>query len=394
MGSKDFVSDRGCGKQGPDKGDDMRISWHGLFPAAAICLALLAAPGSAQIVEPDAAQIADDAQAPEVAASPAPSPENAGLQAFLPSLRPQAIALGIDPALFDRTIKTLTFDDRVIRHDRSQPGGNPTSVSSSVPDFAPYAAAHVDNVRISMGRSRYAALRPSLTNIERKSGVPEQIMLAIYGHESGYGGFTGRFDLLQSLATLAYEGRRRDLFSAEFLNAMLLLQRGVPRSTLRGSWAGATGYPQFLPSVYLRLGVDGDGDGKVDIWNNEVDTLASIGNYLRDAGWKADTPWGVAVRVPDTLDRTSIVSLMRAPTCPRVHARHSRWLTIAEWRKLGVLMVGNPVPTEDELAMLIEPDGQGRTAYLITTNFQSILDYNCSNFYALSVGLLGDAIRE
>jgi lytic murein transglycosylase len=394
MGSKDFVSDRGCGKQGPDKGDDMRISWHGLFPAAAICLALLAAPGSAQTAEPDAAQIADDAQAPEAAASPAPSPKNAGLQAFLPSLRPQAIALGIDPGLFDRTIKTLTFDERVIRHDRSQPGGNPTSVSSSVPDFAPYAAAHVDNARISMGRSRYAALRPSLTNIERKSGVPEQIMLAIYGHESGYGGFTGRFDLLQSLATLAYEGRRRDLFSAEFLNAMLLLQRGVPRSTLRGSWAGATGYPQFLPSVYLRLGVDGDGDGKVDIWNNEVDTLASIGNYLRDAGWKAGTPWGVAVRVPDTLDRTSIISLMRAPTCPRVHARHSRWLTIAEWRKLGVLMVGNPVPTEDELAMLIEPDGQGRTAYLITTNFQSILDYNCSNFYALSVGLLGDAIRE
>lgn len=367
----------------------MRKPWRGFLAPAALLLAALGVPAGAQEVEPDSPQASDGA-AP-IAAIP---PEDAGLHAFLPTLRPRAIAMGISPALFDRVIPTLTFNARVIRLDRSQPGGNPASISATSPDFAPYAAAHVDASRIAMGRSRYGKLRPALVSIERKSGVPEQIMLAIYGHESGYGGFTGRFDLLQSLATLAYEGRRRDLFSAEFLNALLMLQRGVPRDMLRGSWAGATGYPQFLPSVYLRLAVDGDGDGKADIWTNEVDALASIGNYLRDAGWKAGTPWGVAVRVPDTLDRAGIVSLLKAPVCPRVHARHSRWLTIAEWRRLGVTMVGNPVPAEPELAMLIEPDGQGRTAYLITTNFQSILDYNCSNFYALSVGLLADAIRE
>jgi lytic murein transglycosylase len=376
----------------------MRIGWHGFAPAAALLLASLGAMVSAQNADPDngvsAEAQGDAADAVAPPEMPTLSPEDVGLQAFLPTLRTRAIALGIDAALFDRTITTLSFDPRVIRHDRSQPGGNPASTTSSAPDFAPYAAAHVDAARIGGGRRRYIALRPLLTTIEQKSGVPEEIMMAIYGHESGYGGFTGRFDLLQSLATLAYEGRRRDLFSAEFLNAMLMLQRGVPRSVLRGSWAGATGYPQFLPSVYLRLGVDGDGDGKVDIWNNEVDTLASIGNYLRDAGWKANTPWGVAVRVPDTLDRTSLSSPLRPQTCPRVHARHSRWLTIAEWRRLGLLMVGNPVPAEDELAVLIEPDGPGRTAYLLTTNFQSILGYNCSNFYALSVGLLGDAIRE
>lgn len=364
---------------------------------------LAASPIMAQVQEPqpqpeeaqapdDAAQISD-APAPAV---PLVSPEDAGLRAFLPSLRSRALALGIDGALFDRVIPTLTYDARVIRLDRSQPGGNPanTNPGTRPPDFAPYAATHVDTVRINMGRSRYTRLRPVLTGIEAKTGVPEQIMLAIFGHESGYGSFTGNFDLLRSLATLAYEGRRRELFSAEFLNALLLLQRGVPRETLKGSWAGATGYPQFLPSVYLRLGIDGDGDGKADIWNNEVDTLASIGNYLHDAGWKPNVPWAVAVRVPAAFDRASVAPLLTSPTCPRVHARHSRWLTIAEWRAQGVTMVGGPVPAEDELAMLIEPDGPDRTAYLLTTNFKSILGYNCSNFYALSVGLLADAVRQ
>ncbi|MDB5686431.1 MAG: lytic murein transglycosylase, partial [Rhizorhabdus sp.] len=378
------------------KGNAMRRKWRE-FGLAVIMLGSLPGLASAQEAQPEPIQASDDAA--QVSDTPAPavpviSAEDAGLQAFLVGLRPRALALGIDGALYDRVAPTLTFNARVIRFDRSQPGGNPTSTTTSAPDFAPYAATHVDAVRINMGRSRYTRLRPVLTGIERRTGVPEQIMLAIFGHESGYGSFTGNFDLLRSLASLAYEGRRRELFSVEFLNAMLLLQRGVPRETLKGSWAGATGYPQFLPSVYLRLAIDGDGDGKADIWNNEVDTLASIGNYLHDAGWKPDTPWGVAVRLPDAFDRTAVAPLLKSATCPRVHARHSRWLTIAEWRALGVMMVGNPVPREDELAMLIEPDGPGKTGYLITTNFRSILGYNCSNFYALSVGLLGDAIRN
>jgi lytic murein transglycosylase len=365
----------------------------GLMPLAGARAQESPGQGTAAPVTPTADQVAQltDMAAP----APVPSAEDSGMQAFLMTLRAKAGAMGIGGDLFDSTVAGLRFNARVIRLDRSQPGGNPASTTASAaPDFAPYAAAHVGAVRINMGRARYGRLRPLLAGIEQKTGVPERIMLAIFGHESGYGTFTGNFDLLQSLATLAYEGRRRDLFSAEFLNAMLLLQRGVPRERLKGSWAGATGYPQFLPSVYLRTGIDGDGDGKVDIWGSELDTLASIGNYLRDAGWKAGTPWGVAVRVPDALDRTSLVSPLRPVTCPRVYARHSRWLTIAEWRALGVQMVGNPVPADGELATLIEPDGQGRTAYLLTTNFRSILDYNCSNFYALSVGMLGDAIAE
>ncbi|HEX8445290.1 MAG TPA: lytic murein transglycosylase, partial [Sphingomonas sp.] len=175
---------------------------------------------------------------------------------------------------------------------------------------------------------------------------------------------------------------------------LVLLDRGIPRSTLKGSWAGATGYPQFLPSMYLRLAVDGDGDGRVDIWNSEPDALASIGHYLEIAGWKRDVPWGVAVRVPATIDRAALKSRLTAPRCPRVYDRHSRWLTIGEWRRLGIQFLGSGVPGDAEQASLIEPDGPGATAYLLTTNYRSILDYNCSNFYALSVGLLADAVRD
>lgn len=361
--------------------------------AAATVLIWAATTGTASIGQTVAGEEepADDtAQLSDVPAPPVPT-EDSQMRAYIATLRPQAIAMGIAPALFDSTLPTLDYKARVVHHDRAQPGASAASIANP-PAFAAYRDAHVDRVRISMGRARYATLRSLLLNIERKTGVPEQIMLAIYGHETGYGTFSGNFDLLNSLATLAYDGRRRALFASEFLKAMLLLQRGIPRSQLKGSWAGATGNPQFLPSVYLRLGTDGDGDGKVDIWNSEPDTLASIGNYLRDAGWKPGVPWGIAVRVPDGIDRAALRSPTASPRCPRVFARQSRWLTISEWRDKGLQMLSGTVPAENELATLIEPDGPERTAYLVTTNYRSILDYNCSNFYALSVGLLGDAI--
>jgi len=360
------------------------IAFFGILLSAAY-------PSHAQTLPEEGVATDDAAQAEDVAAPAIPA-EDIGLRAFVQTLRPRALAMGISAPLFDSTVPTLAYSARVIRLDRNQPGGSAAQAPSASPDFAPYLQSHVDAERINRGRSRYTGLRPLLGTIEGRTGVPEQVMLAIYGHETGYGTFTGNFDLVNSLATLAYEGRRRELFAGEFLNALLLIQRGVPRSTLKGSWAGATGYPQFLPSVYLRVGMDGNGDGRIDIWNSEPDALASIGNYLRDAGWKPDVPWGVAVRVPDNIDRAALRSPMTSPRCPRVFARHSRFLTIGEWRRQGLMMLGGPVPADDELAALIEPDGPGRTGYLVTTNYRSILDYNCSNFYALSVGLLADAI--
>ena len=228
--------------------------------------------------------------------------------------------------------------------------------------------------------------------IEQRFGVQIEVVLAIWGHETNYGRYRGDFDLARSLATLAYEGRRRQLFADEFVALLKMADQGVPRARLTGSWAGAFGNPQFLPSVYLRVAVDGDGDGDRDIWHSRADTLASIANYFRDAGWRRGQPWGVKAAVPSTFDRTAVTPRLDSPSCPRVHARHARWKTVREWRALGVVPLG--AVNDSVLATLIEPDGPGKNAWLLTGNYRVILEYNCSNYYALSVGLLADEIAR
>lgn len=312
----------------------------------------------------------------------------AGFRAYLPRLRAEAERAGVSRATLDRVFPTLTFSPRTVELDRGQPGG--VSGASPTPPFAPYRRRHLTQGLIDRGRARYTANIGRLSDIGRRYGVSPSVLVAIWGKETSYGSITGDFDLLNSLASLAYEGRRRQLFTQEFIATLRMMDRGFPRSQLKGSWAGATGHPQFLPSVYVRLAVDGDGDGRADIWRSHLDALASIANYLRNAGWRPGLDWGTAVRVPAGFNRTAVANRLRAPRCPRVHERHSRWLTAAEWRRMGV---ANDLPGQT-LASLLEPDGPGNTAYLLTTNYRTILDYNCSNFYALTVGLLADSVSR
>jgi lytic murein transglycosylase len=327
--------------------------------------------------------------------SSAQAQDESGFQAYLQTLRAQAIAQGVRPATVDSVIAGMTFNPRVIELDRGQPGGNPANPSTnSNPPLAPYLRAHVDTARISQGRDKYLAQRPRLRAIEAQTGVPESIMVAIWGHETNYGRIMGSFDLPRALASLAYDGRRRDLFAAEFIATLKIVDRGIPREKLLGSWAGAMGGPQFLPSVYLRLARDGDGDGKADIWASDADTLASIGNYFVNAGWRRGQPWGLAVSLPSTFDRSGVTNKLISPRCPRVFARQSAWRSMAEWRALGVVPQSKAWPADSVQATMIEPDGPGKTAYLLTGNYRVILDYNCSNFYALSVGLLADAVEQ
>jgi len=320
--------------------------------------------------------------------------DEAGFQDYLTGVRARAIAQGVSPAAADSVLAGLTFNPRVIELDRAQPGGNPANPSNATPPFAPYYRSHVDAARISAGRAKYLAERPRLSKIEAQTGVPESIMVAIWGHETNYGRIMGNFDLPRALASLAYEGRRRTLFEQELIASMKMVDRGVPRARLVGSWAGATGGPQFLPSAFLRLARDGDGDGRIDIWNSDADTLASIGNYFVNAGWRRGAPWGFAVTVPSGFDRSEVTNRLVSPRCARVFERHSGWRTMAEWRRLGIMPVSRSWPGDNIMATLIEPDGPGKTAYLLTGNYRVILDYNCSNFYALSVGLLADAVER
>lgn len=312
-----------------------------------------------------------------------------GFASYKQQLSARARRDGITEVTINSAVPWLLLDSRVIKLDRGQPGniGNP----NSTPPFAPYRREHVSASLILRGQSVYAASYPRLAEIQARTGVEAAIPIAIFGHETSYGMVTGGFDLLDALATLAYEGRRRDLFESEFVAALRLLDRGTPRARLKGSWAGATGYPQFMPTAVLRLAIDGDGDGRADIWSSQADAFASIGNFLKDAGWKAGVHWGIAVRTPAGLDRAAIRNPVVAPRCPRVFARHSKWMTVRDWRTLGVVPLGRSLPL-DEPASLLEPDGPGATAYLLTANYRTILSYNCSNFYALSVGLLADAL--
>lgn len=360
------------------------IAWLGaFFPGVAIAQADPLAPLPEQVTTPSRSSPA------VVQVSQAPSSALGGFAAYKQTLIARARQSGVREPTIQATVPYLSLNDRVIRLDRGQPGGvnNP----NYIPPFAPYRREHVTSDLIRRGQARFRSNWNQLVAIERRYGVEPGVLMAIYGHETSYGAVTGGFDLLDALATLAYEGRRRELFESEFVAALQLLDRGTPRSRLKGSWAGATGYPQFMPSTVLRLATDGDGDGQANIWSSELDGLASIAAYLRDAGWKPNVHWGIPVRVPSSLNRAAIVGRLTSPRCEAVYRRHSQWKTMAEWRALGIQPTGRAL-ADNEMATLLEPDGPNATAYLLSTNYRAILDYNCSNFYALSVGLLADAI--
>lgn len=344
-----------------------------ILPAAALVLAGFTAFGVVPAEAP--------ARAQSVGASGLP------FDAYLELLKARARAEGVREATIERMTAGLAPNPRVVALDQNQPG---SGTARGYPAMSGYIATHVDAARIGGGRSVYSQHRDTLGRIEAQYGVPGSILVAIFGHETSYGRVKGDFDLSRSLATLAWEGRRRELFADEFVALMRIADKGYDRSQLVGSYAGAFGNPQFLPSVYLRLATDGDGDGRADIFSNRVDTFASIANYFRDAGWRPGQPWGVRASVSAGFDvgryRTRLVS----PVCPRVHERLSRWMTVGDWRTVGVIPQ-RPL-TDDVMVAFFQPDGPGTPAWLLTGNYRAILEYNCSSYYALSVGLLADEI--
>ncbi|GAA4718905.1 lytic murein transglycosylase [Sphingomonas lutea] len=321
----------------------------------------------------------------------APPPQSAwdGYKVRLAALARQQ---GVREATIQAVVPYLRLNQRAMDLDRAQ---RPTSTRTDYApaSFGPYLTRHITSSLISRGQARYSSHWANLSRIQAMYGVDPAVIIAIYGKETSYGAVTGSFDLLDALASLAYEGRRRQMFEDEFLAALKLMDQGVQRWQLKGSYAGATGYPQFMPTVALRLRADGDADGYADIWRNEDDAFASIANYLRNAGWKRDMPWGVPVAIPGTLNRAAVQSRLNPPRCPNVYRRHSRWLTVAQWRSMGVMPTGRTLP-DTELVALMETPGAYAQGYLLTGNYRAILDYNCSNYYAMGVGLLANAIAR
>jgi len=317
-------------------------------------------------------------------------PLPAGFDDWLAGFRRDALAQGLPATAVDTVLTGVRYQPRVVELDRSQPDDSAWRPSL----FAPYLARHLDAARIARGRAMHDRLAAALAPISARTGVPAGIILGIWGMESDFGtGGTGNFDVPSALASLAYDGRRGALFTRELLATVrIVAEHRASRADLRGSWAGAMGQTQFLPSAFLAHATDGDGDGRADIWTSRADVAASIATYLQHAGWVRGQRWGMAVDVPAALDRDAVRNPVVPTTCIRPMQKHSRRLTVGEWRALGITSRAH-WPADVTPATLIEPDGGGEPAYLTFDNYRALLDYNCSNFYALSVALLADAIE-
>lgn len=309
--------------------------------------------------------------APPVARA-APSPQPASFAAWRSAFRPRALGEGIRPEVFDAAFQGVGVNAEVIRLD-----GRQAEFTKPIWEYLD-SAASAD--RVETGRAQRAGLRDTLAAIEQRYGVPREVVLAIWGMESNFGGFRGDIGVIESLATLAYQGRRRAFGEEQLVAALRILQAGdASPSQMRGSWAGAMGHTQFIPTSYLAYAVDFTGDGRRDVWGADpTDALASAANYLARSGWVAGRPWGVEVRLPAGFDYGSADQSNRRP--------------VADWRARGVTGVdGASLPDHGEAAILA-PAGARGPAFAVFRNFFVIKRYNNATSYALGVGHLGDRI--
>ncbi len=352
-------------------------------PETGLAAGLTAEPPTPAVVpEPEPAPRVDPERAAQANAE-------AAFQDWLAQARAKAVAAGVSADTAARELSGLTINQRAIQLDRRQPDVGPGRAL-----FADYLERRLTPARIEGGLRLYPQVEPALAAAEADYGVPGEIVLGIWGMETAYGAVTGDFDVVRALASLAFDGRREGLFTRELIAALKMIDDGLTtRERMTGSWAGAMGNSQFLPTSYLNHAVDRDGDGRPNIWGSETDTIGSIANYLKAHGWVAGEPWAIAVSVPEGFDRSSVANPERPTECIRPMEKHSRWLPVSAWRAMGFEAVeGAALPDGDVMATLLEVDGEGTGAHLTFQNYRALLGYNCSNFYALSVGMLADEI--
>ncbi|MGD9661314.1 MAG: lytic murein transglycosylase [Porticoccaceae bacterium] len=270
------------------------------------------------------------------------------------------------------TVAGMEQQQRVLELDRKQPEFAQT--------FGQYLETRVSADRVRRGREMYSRHRAFLDQLTAKYGVPGQYLVAFWGLETNYGGYLGNMPTLDSLATLACDPRRSDFFTSEFLTALKVMDReSLEPQQMRGSWAGAVGHTQFMPSNYIRFAVDGDGDGRIDLWRSEKDALASGANFLNHLGWQEGFRWGREVILPVTFDYA---------LAGRKNAR-----SLKEWVGLGVRLADDSaLPATDVKGSILVPAGHRGPAFIVYDNFAIIMNWNRSESYALSVGLLADRI--
>ncbi len=300
------------------------------------------------------------------------STSNQRFQNWIGAFKRRAMVQGIDGAVLERAFDDVHYDAQVIRRDRNQ-----SEFTRTIWDYLDSAAS---DARIANGKKAMRANLATLNAIEARYGVDKQVLVAIWGLESAYGSFRGSNNVVQSLATLAFDTRRAAFFEGQLMAALRILQNGdVSPENMTGSWAGAMGHTQFMPTSYLDSAVDFTGDGKRDIWSDDpTDALASTAAYLAKAGWTRGQPWGVEVTLPHDFDyRLANRKIMKNPS---------------DWARIGVLGVdGRPVRDYGKASVLLPAGGDG-AAFMIFDNFAVIEHYNTADAYVIGVGHLGDRI--
>lgn len=300
------------------------------------------------------------------------TPSQEGLRVWVSAFRARALEAGIDAQVYDTAMTSVRYDTTVIKRDRNQ--------SEFTKTIWEYLDTAVSDARVRNGKAALAKWATTLQAIEDTYDVEKEIVTAIWGLESAYGVFRGDKSTLNSMATLAYDGRRASFFEGELIQALRILQDGdTSAANLAGSWAGAMGHTQFMPSSFQAYAVDHDGDGKRDIWSDDpADALASTAAYLKHFGWTAGQPWGVEVRLPEGFDYTT--------------ARRDMRKLPSEWAALGVTGMDGAKVADHGLASVLLPGGAGGVAFLIFDNFKVLEAYNTADAYVVGVGHLADRI--
>lgn len=301
-------------------------------------------------------------------------------QKFLLELQNEMTEQKLDPEYFIRAVgDDFSIDEKAIERMHNQPEFKMT--------FAKYTGSMLSDARIKKGREMLRQHEEDLQRVSGAYGVPPEVMVSLWGIESYYGKWAGRHRIARSLATLAFDSHRKDFFKRELFAAVKILQEGhINPQDLRGSWAGAMGQSQFMPTSFLAYAADGDADGKKDIWKNESDVFASTANYLKRHDWVTGQNWGQRVVLTEILPPLELSA--------RGLSRHK---TVAEWEEIGVVAASEKDPVSDnkqEKARLYIPNGPSGEAFLVYSNFDTILDWNRSSFFAYSVLALADEIAK
>jgi membrane-bound lytic murein transglycosylase B len=308
---------------------------------------------------------------PAVSAQPVSASED-GFPACLERLQDAARARDLPAAIVDEVIPGMEQQARVLELDRRQP--------EFLQTFGRYLALRVTDTRIEQGRALLDEHAALLASLRDRYGVPGHYLMAFWGLETNFGGYLGTMPTLDSLATLACDPRRSEYFTEEFLTALELMEREqLTPAQMQGSWAGAMGHTQFMPSAYWQYALDGDGDNRADLWRSETDALTSAAHFLNRLGWERDLRWGREVTLPEGFDF--------------LQAGSGMWRPLADWSADGLRRAdGQPLPVADVEAMLLVPAGAEGPAFLVYRNFDVIMRWNRSESYAISVGLLADRI--